>query len=171
MRSRWIGAFSTASLGLVACASTAVPEEAESARGDSAASVADIVEAPVALDPAIETVWAYLRERYDADEDGRISAAEYTRDAEQFAHWDVDGDGTLSAADFEDSSGDASASGRSRQARSRQGRGTLEPAPEVAQEGRLAPDFSLTSPDGETTYSLASFRGKKPVALIFGSYT
>jgi hypothetical protein len=35
----------------------------------------------------------------------------------------------------------------------------------------LAPDFTLKSPDGKTTITLSEFRGKKPVALIFGSFT
>jgi EF hand len=35
----------------------------------------------------------------------------------------------------------------------------------------LAPDFSLKSPDGKTTISLSDFKGKKPVALVFGSFT
>jgi hypothetical protein len=34
-----------------------------------------------------------------------------------------------------------------------------------------APDFSLKSPDGKTTITLSEFRGKSPVALIFGSFT
>ena len=34
-----------------------------------------------------------------------------------------------------------------------------------------APDFTLKSPDGKTTITLSSFKGKKPVALIFGSFT
>lgn len=34
-----------------------------------------------------------------------------------------------------------------------------------------APDFTLKSPDGKTTITLSEFRGKKPVALIFGSFT
>jgi hypothetical protein len=35
----------------------------------------------------------------------------------------------------------------------------------------IAPDFTLKSPDGKTTISLHDYRGKKPVALIFGSFT
>ncbi len=44
------------------------------------------------------------------------------------------------------------------------------------QEGKLktgeaAPEFSLKSPDGKTTFTLADQKGKKPVVLIFGSFT
>ena len=42
------------------------------------------------------------------------------------------------------------------------------PAPAV---GDSAPEFSLKTLDGRETYALAQFRGKKPVVLIFGSYT
>jgi hypothetical protein len=37
--------------------------------------------------------------------------------------------------------------------------------------GELAPDFELRSPDGRTSVRLSSFRGNKPVVLIFGSFT
>ncbi|MDH3685425.1 MAG: hypothetical protein OEP95_04325 [Myxococcales bacterium] len=37
--------------------------------------------------------------------------------------------------------------------------------------GDLAPDFELQDPSGEETIRLSSFRGKRPVALVFGSYT
>jgi len=40
----------------------------------------------------------------------------------------------------------------------------------VAQVGTKAPDFTLTDLDGRKV-SLASFRGKKPVLLEFGSIT
>ncbi len=41
-------------------------------------------------------------------------------------------------------------------------------APEV---GTLAPDFELPLRDSEEHVRLSAFRGQKPVALIFGSYT
>ena len=37
--------------------------------------------------------------------------------------------------------------------------------------GDAAPDFILESPDHKSTTELASFRGQKPVVLVFGSYT
>jgi len=37
--------------------------------------------------------------------------------------------------------------------------------------GDLAPDFDLKPLDGKATVKLSSFRGQKPVALVFGSYT
>ena len=43
--------------------------------------------------------------------------------------------------------------------------------PDKLKEGQAAPDFTLKSPDGKRTFKLSSFKGKKPVVLIFGSYT
>ena len=37
--------------------------------------------------------------------------------------------------------------------------------------GDMAPDFSLESPDHKNAVQLSSFRGQKPVVLVFGSYT
>jgi hypothetical protein len=37
--------------------------------------------------------------------------------------------------------------------------------------GRLAPSFTLRAADGSGEVSLADYHGKKPVVLVFGSYT
>lgn len=37
--------------------------------------------------------------------------------------------------------------------------------------GDLAPDFTLTDSSGTGTITLSDFRGEKPVALVFGSFT
>ena len=49
--------------------------------------------------------------------------------------------------------------------------GELGSAAEGPRLGADAPDFTLSSPDGETTITLSSYRGKKPLVLIFGSFT
>ena len=41
-------------------------------------------------------------------------------------------------------------------------------APKV---GDLAPDFTLSDISGSESITLSDFRGKKPVALVFGSFT
>jgi hypothetical protein len=46
--------------------------------------------------------------------------------------------------------------------------GSSRPGPKV---GEMAPDFTLKTPDGKQTISLAEFRRRKPVVLIFGSFT
>jgi len=38
-------------------------------------------------------------------------------------------------------------------------------------EGEPAPDFELRDAKGENPVRLSSFRGKTPVALVFGSFT
>jgi hypothetical protein len=48
--------------------------------------------------------------------------------------------------------------------------------PQDRQQGRLVPgtmaaDFTLTPRNGGDPITLSSFRGVKPVALVFGSYT
>ena len=37
--------------------------------------------------------------------------------------------------------------------------------------GDVAPDFELQDPEGNVQIRLSDFRGKRPVALVFGSYT
>jgi hypothetical protein len=37
--------------------------------------------------------------------------------------------------------------------------------------GDLAPDFDLLDSNGENPVHLSDFRGQKPVALVFGSFT
>lgn len=43
--------------------------------------------------------------------------------------------------------------------------------PAAPKVGDLAPDFELQHARGERRVRLSEFRGKKPVGLIFGSYT
>jgi hypothetical protein len=47
----------------------------------------------------------------------------------------------------------------------------LESDPQSPKVGELAPDFELQDPEGVTRVRLSDFRGKRPVALVFGSYT
>ncbi len=37
--------------------------------------------------------------------------------------------------------------------------------------GDLAPDFTLRDASGEGAVTLSDFRGKRPVVLVFGSFT
>ena len=47
----------------------------------------------------------------------------------------------------------------------------LERDPLSPKVGDLAPDFELQDPEGVTRVRLSDFRGERPVALVFGSYT
>ena len=50
-------------------------------------------------------------------------------------------------------------------------KGNSQRWPDKLNEGDSAPDFTLKSPDGKTSFTLSSFKGSKPVVLIVGSYT
>jgi hypothetical protein len=41
----------------------------------------------------------------------------------------------------------------------------------ATQVGEMAPDFALPTVDRKAEVRLSSFRGKRPVVLVFGSYT
>ena len=111
--------------------------------------------------------------RLDSDRDGWLSAAEYpggeTTWASFVAACDTDHDGEVALAETE------SFFNR----RDRDGDGVWKRPPPRAgarrrvgvAEGEPAPDFTLRPPDGGDPVTLSSFRGGKPVALIFGSYT
>ena len=43
--------------------------------------------------------------------------------------------------------------------------------PNAPEEGDLARDFELRDPDGQNPVRLSDFEEKKPVALVFGSFT
>jgi peroxiredoxin len=43
--------------------------------------------------------------------------------------------------------------------------------PNVPKVGEMAPDFELTDVTGTQTVRLSDFRGKRPVVLLFGSFT
>jgi peroxiredoxin len=43
--------------------------------------------------------------------------------------------------------------------------------PAAPKVGDVAPDFELRDSNGENPVRLSDFKGKKPAALIFGSYT
>ena len=136
------------------------------------------------------SAWGYLKKAYDKDGDGKVARSEYTRDDEHFQRLDKDGDGAITAADF-DPSGPKKLGGR------REG-GPPGERGRPAKVGEMAPDFSLEELSGKSAdekstapkptppgdvgsppakegtpepIALSSFRGKRPVALVFGSYT
>ena len=51
------------------------------------------------------------------------------------------------------------------------GRGDRKRPDRAPKQGDAAPEFTLARLDGKGEVSLAEFRDKQPVVLIFGSYT
>jgi len=99
--------------------------------------------------------WTALVEGIDQDEDLLLSSTE----VEAFYDERDDGDGIWT---LQSRTRPTSASASSE-----------DPGEPVsgAKVGTVAPDFSLSPPDGGEAVTLSSFKGDKPVALIFGSYT
>jgi hypothetical protein len=112
----------------------------------------------LAFQPGALRVFAFLAAKYDRDGDGRIERREYPRSARAFAHLDADGNGAVERDDFADLW-----DGVPRQDGFEYGEG----GPQL---GDPAPEFELTSTRGERI-ALRSFRGLRPVALVFGSFT
>lgn len=108
------------------------------------------------------SAWDYLRTRYDSDGDGHIMRAEYSRSDDGFAHLDADKDGAVTSDDFAERwDGVPRVQGKNK--RFVYGVG----GPVI---GDPAPEFRLTTTEG-AELELAQFRGQKPVALVFGSFT
>jgi hypothetical protein len=61
-------------------------------------------------------------------------------------------------------------SDRQRQGRKGKARQAME-ASDPLKVGDTAPDFNLKTADGKRAVRLSSFQGKRPVVLVFGSYT
>ena len=56
--------------------------------------------------------------------------------------------------------------------RQRPGRGADDmPRQGTLRVGDLAPDFTLKMKEGNRDVKLSSFKGRRPVVLVFGSYT
>lgn len=108
-------------------------------------------------------VWRFLAARYDVDQDGRVTRAEYPRSERGFRNLDASADGVLSPLDF-DASFDAVLRGPWKSLEDFE---YGEGGPVV---GDLAPAIRLATLAGETV-ELAAFRGRRPVALVFGSFT
>ena len=65
-------------------------------------SAPEVPVAPWTCSPRVElsSIWEHLSERYDANQDGRILAAEYGRGDVRFANYDRNEDGVLESSDF-----------------------------------------------------------------------
>jgi len=116
-----------------------------------------------------DSPWDLISAEHDKNRDGRVTKREYGRGKERFARLDTDQDGVLTALDFGSSGKAAGRRSRSNKRHERRlSRAREAMAPKV---GAVAPNFTLRTTDGKQKHRLSSFKGKRPVALIFGSYT
>ena len=130
-------------------------------------------------EPAPKTAWEILAEKYDANGDGKISRAEYTKqDVDRyFPRLDFDKNGFIEPSDLKKL-------GRPENYQGEKSKHTDKV--KIAKADEMAPDFTLRVLEKEKpkdkkdapakakkpeTFQLSSLRGKQPVALIFGSYT
>jgi len=109
----------------------------------------------------------------DKNRDGKITKQEASGQLlQRFNRIDTNGDGVIDQAELkklaERFRGGRPSGGRPSGGRPSGGRPSFGGG---AEAGKAAPDFTLKSVDGKQTVKLSSFAGKKPVALIFGSYT
>ncbi len=117
-----------------------------------------------------ESAWDLVKGEHDKNKDGKVTSQEYPRGEERFKRLDRNGDGALTeedfaaAADRRGAGGGRGPGGRNRPERPGTGKAALK-------AGDPAPDFTLKTLDGKTSVTLSSFKDKKAVALIFGSYT
>lgn len=120
-------------------------------------------------------IWRFLAKKYDKNKNGKITWREYNRDKDKFERFDTDGDGLLSKADFkseDEGRGRRGGRGGGGRDRRRGGEGQTGGGGATPRIGQKAPDFELPIvKTPKKTLKLSSFAGKKPVALIFGSYT
>lgn len=130
-----------------------------------------------------DAIWEHLSRQYDKDQDGRITPAEHGRGEQAFANLDRNRDGVITRDDLASTALRPGAGVRGAARPTRREEAAL---PRV---GDVAPDFELprlappepappvgtdakpqTTPEPQLV-KLSSFAGKRPVALIFGSYT
>ena len=134
----------------------------------AAAAAAAVIALPIAAQrpgqqPG-DDAFQKLLQQYDKNKDGKIQRTEYPRTDAAFTNLDRDGDGAITAKDFEV---------QTPRGRDNPGvRAMMVPAAKLPKVGDAAPDFELPMLGmKDTKVKLSSFTGKKPVALIFGSYT
>ncbi|MBD3183468.1 redoxin domain-containing protein [Candidatus Poribacteria bacterium] len=101
------------------------------------------------ITPALSLSSLFLR-LMDLNKDGQISLEENQK---FFAEADLDRNGMVDKTEI-----NKFIANRRRK----------EEGPGIGQE---APDFTLKTLDGEKTVTLSQYKGKKPVVLVFGSYT
>ncbi len=109
---------------------------------------------------------------FDKDKDGKVSKDEFPGRDERFDRVDENKDGFIDASEIRKNpppGGRRGASMRSPSGGPPPGFPAREDkGPKV---GDVAPSFKLASLDGKQEFELKTFKGSRPVVLLFGSYT
>lgn len=109
-----------------------------------------------------------LFKRFDKDGDGLLEGDEIPRPLRRrLQQIDQNKDGKISLEEIKKAR--PSRSGRPGEIVTGPARG--ERHADTLKEGEPAPDFTLSDPLEQRMVTLSSFQGKRPVVLIFGSYT
>ncbi len=113
-----------------------------------------------------------LLQRFDKDKDGKISKDEFPGRAERFDRVDENQDGFIEKSEINKRPPGGGGRGSSMGPPSG-GRPPGFPAREDKgpKVGDIAPSFKLASLDGKEEFELKTFKGTRPVVLLFGSYT
>ncbi|MFO0966100.1 MAG: hypothetical protein U0793_11030, partial [Gemmataceae bacterium] len=135
--------------------------------------------------------WRWLADRFDPGRTGRIAAKDFAGPPAWFARLDRDGDGVITPDDLDWSRPSPSkekGKGKEEKAAGKDEKGKAGKASKDVWQRCLllgdlgspfegprvdveAPDFTLPTQDGKKQITLSDFRGKKPVVLVFGSFT
>jgi len=113
--------------------------------------------------------WETILKKVDTDEDGSLARSELLAFFNEHAE---DGEWTVRNRMGRGHGGGGGGSGGGGGGHGNQQQDASDAEPQDgAMMGDMAPDFTLSPPDGGRTVSLSSYRNNLPVALIFGSYT
>jgi Ca2+-binding EF-hand superfamily protein len=102
----------------------------------------------------------------DANNDGKLSKEELQNSPKLLDKLDRNKDGVLDQEELK-----AAPAKKTRPGEVNTPAAKSERVKDTLKVGDLAPDFTLPEPKGTRELTLSSYRGKKPVVLIFGSYT
>ncbi|MCI0742277.1 MAG: EF-hand domain-containing protein [Gemmataceae bacterium] len=120
-------------------------------------------------EPAPEVAPDALFRLLDANKDGKLSKEELQNAPKLLEKLDRNKDGMLDGDELKAAPKKKKQQGRPGEVITPAAKG--ERLKDKLKAGDEAPDFTLPDPKGTAQLTLSSFRGKKPVVLVFASYT